>query len=996
MEENSEMKIEQFAWNDGRRIVDLCELSRQMLCKQCSSLLDLRRTEKETRFGLASVLFIVCNCGVVNEVHTGKLLYGEQRNPGPVYEVNTKASVNLLMYGSDTSCILSFLALLDIPLPDPHDPALTLPVKDGMADSLQSRSHRLPSDARPSYTTPAASFSADVSGTSCSLSASLSSSACGPDSSVNSVPLALPSHQYWERENGGDREDSGNVCDKSDGGSSVADEDVKRINDAVFDNSKTDDDLREHTQAYAMSSRSLLENEEKGDEKDDYVPPLKIRTKAHNPHTMRNSSAKRSRKTPAATRQLLKVVFEKAPRTNSAQAGNVSLPADSAEEQESENEAEDNEVDYSNTMEWSSTESEPEVEASQDGDGDASGHGEEEKEQPAKPKRGRGRPRGSANKVERPGKRGTGTKNTSLTQEESRTEDMEASSAHRCTICGKGFNSARGYNLHVTRMHSQEDVHQDQGSHQERRNEEGPDEESHSEIRDSSEGLLPVMQEEDVVAELFLCLRCSSAFANAKNFFFHTNKTHPTLDIEEKEKLYRVSLKDSIRKRRVVYADGMETISYQCCKCCHVFPSPSALANHLCIDSDGQLSCVGLCPQGTRIDAREMELVLRHKLPCQCNICGKEFSDQGVLKKHIRVVHTEKTFSCGVCGVSCSRPSSLQTHMETHDANRPRPFGCQFCEKRFFNRKDLRKHERHVHLTSKQFLCPVCGKEFASRGTRASHMVLHTGHRAYSCSVCSMTFYKKYNLTVHERIHSGFKPYTCPICQVSFSQKKSLEMHTKKHEQGSLCNVCGKEYASQEVLKKHIKDAHSEKKMFPCSDCGMTFSRLSNLQAHAETHNVNRPRPFVCQFCGKRFFTKKDLRTHERNQHLSSAPFLCTACGKEFSTRRVRDSHMVIHSGQRVYSCSHCSMNFYKKYNLTVHERIHSGVKPYTCSVCQKAFAQKNSLNVHMKKHGEGLVKDSTDPEAAFEADLAGVSPETAAHYDERHSDGDMNLRKET
>ncbi|KAK7495161.1 hypothetical protein BaRGS_00013571 [Batillaria attramentaria] len=136
MEEKPWLKSEFFAWHDGRRIVDLYELSKQLQCKQCRSLLDLRRTERESRFGLASVLYIACHCGVMNDVHTGRKqetgsdMANNGSGGGNMYEINIKASINLLMYGVGASRFLSFLALLDIPVPPPDDTSLIVPVTD--------------------------------------------------------------------------------------------------------------------------------------------------------------------------------------------------------------------------------------------------------------------------------------------------------------------------------------------------------------------------------------------------------------------------------------------------------------------------------------------------------------------------------------------------------------------------------------------------------------------------------------------------------------------------------------------------------------------------------------------------------------------------------------------------------------------------------------------------------------------------------------------------
>ena len=76
------------SWNCGLRIVDLSEVAKQMQCKECSSLLDLKSTRREDRMGLASILFISCRCGVLNEVHTSGYVKTEMGRV--VYSLNAQ------------------------------------------------------------------------------------------------------------------------------------------------------------------------------------------------------------------------------------------------------------------------------------------------------------------------------------------------------------------------------------------------------------------------------------------------------------------------------------------------------------------------------------------------------------------------------------------------------------------------------------------------------------------------------------------------------------------------------------------------------------------------------------------------------------------------------------------------------------------------------------------------------------------------------------------
>lgn len=76
------------SWDCGLRIVDLSEVAKQMQCKECSSLLDLKSTQSEDRIGLASILFISCQCGVLNDVHTSGYVKTEMGTV--VYTLNTQ------------------------------------------------------------------------------------------------------------------------------------------------------------------------------------------------------------------------------------------------------------------------------------------------------------------------------------------------------------------------------------------------------------------------------------------------------------------------------------------------------------------------------------------------------------------------------------------------------------------------------------------------------------------------------------------------------------------------------------------------------------------------------------------------------------------------------------------------------------------------------------------------------------------------------------------
>lgn len=80
------------SWRKGRRIVELDHMAKQMNCWDCGHTLTLNNIVNERRQGFASNLTITCECGVLNEVTTGKSHRVNKRGPA-VFDINTKAAL---------------------------------------------------------------------------------------------------------------------------------------------------------------------------------------------------------------------------------------------------------------------------------------------------------------------------------------------------------------------------------------------------------------------------------------------------------------------------------------------------------------------------------------------------------------------------------------------------------------------------------------------------------------------------------------------------------------------------------------------------------------------------------------------------------------------------------------------------------------------------------------------------------------------------------------
>ncbi|XP_035270767.1 zinc finger protein 521-like isoform X3 [Anguilla anguilla] len=118
--------------------------------------------------------------------------------------------------------------------------------------------------------------------------------------------------------------------------------------------------------------------------------------------------------------------------------------------------------------------------------------------------------------------------------------------------------------------------------------------------------------------------------------------------------------------------------------------------------------------------------------------------------------------------------------------------------------------------------------------------------------------------------------------------------------------------------------------------------------------------PYPCQFCDKSFSRLSFLKHHEQS-HGDKLPFKCTFCSRLFKHKRSRDRHVKLHTGDKKYHCGECDASFSRSDHLKIHLKTHTSNKPYKCAVCRRGFLSSSSLHGHMQVHernkdgGQGL-----------------------------------------
>lgn len=93
---------------------------------------------------------------------------------------------------------------------------------------------------------------------------------------------------------------------------------------------------------------------------------------------------------------------------------------------------------------------------------------------------------------------------------------------------------------------------------------------------------------------------------------------------------------------------------------------------------------------------------------------------------------------------------------------------------------------------------------------------------------------------------------------------------------------------------------------FKCPDCGVCYSRESQLRAHQKGPK-RHGRRYLCE-CGVSFHGLLHLLRHQL-QHLEKAHFLCATCGKSLKGHRHLARHRNCHPGQARFGCR-CGITF--------------------------------------------------------------------------------------
>jgi rubrerythrin len=254
-----------------------------------------------------------------------------------------------------------------------------------------------------------------------------------------------------------------------------------------------------------------------------------------------------------------------------------------------------------------------------------------------------------------------------------------------------------------------------------------------------------------------------------------------------------------------------------------------------------------------------------HKDPGSCPTCGKSFTSQKLLQKHVKHLHgVSADYNCRRCGLGFTGMAKFTRHervcgvpgLDLRSSRLLSPGECALCERQFSRPGPLRRHVIAAH----KVLLRSGGPSFLQR-VRARRAKRALAKQALACNVCNAAFTHLADFQRHTRKEHKVRSRGATVQDVGARGEEAPDdVHA--------CQYCVALCHTGKELRKHLLSEHKGEKVWTCADCPKAFKSPASLKAHRYRHHGSGARLFTCSpgsghgGCGKDFRLHDSLKKH--------------------------------------------------------------------------------------------------------------------------------------
>ncbi|XP_015519432.2 zinc finger protein 208 isoform X1 [Neodiprion lecontei] len=223
----------------------------------------------------------------------------------------------------------------------------------------------------------------------------------------------------------------------------------------------------------------------------------------------------------------------------------------------------------------------------------------------------------------------------------------------------------------------------------------------------------------------------------------------------------------------------------------------------------------------------------------------------------------------------------------------------------------------------------------------------------FKCEACKAEYYSYERYLFHVERHGtkNFYEFVCNVCKKEFLTEDDLWEHHRYHHSN---NSEGGETVSENVNALQPENNQRCTKS-TCEECGARFVLRERYEFHMERHKLGNIKIFSCMICGKRFKSENILWDHYQYQHKSGERIACMTCNKTFVKRANLNYHLKTfgHKGGKRVTSQDQIRQTETDGDFKLSDISKSRPK-ITCSDCGARFVLQERYEFHMERHKTG------------------------------------------